>query len=88
MRNRIITREEAQELAREAIRDNIPQSHYHYMPGDRCPVMPSIAHCWHDTGAYWDGILPPPLVCCWCGVESDEDAVPMRHGPHAKAVAV
>lgn len=40
-------------------------------------------HCWHEPHGLWPGVLPPPLVCCWCNQEStDPGAVPSRHGPY------
>lgn len=95
MSNRILTRAEYDAMTKAAV-DQARQAdkaqttsvgtaaHYRYFPGDRCPLMPSTDHCWHATSVFWDGLFPPPLICCWCAVETfDLAAVPHRHGPHA-----
>ena len=49
----------------------------------RCPLMPSETHCWHEQLRLWDDPFPLPVQCCWCGLESTNvAAVPHRHGPH------
>jgi hypothetical protein len=49
----------------------------------RCPLMPAERHCFHEQLRLWDDPFPPPVVCCWCGLESaDLGAIPVRHGPH------
>jgi hypothetical protein len=54
-----------------------------HLQGDtRCPLMPSQQHCFHEQLRLWDDPFPNAMVCCWCGVESQElTAIPFRHGP-------
>lgn len=75
MSNRILTREEFA-VMQEAVAYKPAESH--------CPLMPLEGHCWHEVSVFWDGLFPPPLICCWCAAETfDMGAVPHRHGPHA-----
>jgi len=38
----------------------------------------SCAHCWHSPRV-WQGPLPVPRHCCWCGVHEGP-----QHGPYAE----
>jgi hypothetical protein len=39
---------------------------------------PTCAHCWHSPRV-WQGPLPVPRHCCWCGVHEGPP-----HGPYAE----
>ena len=43
-------------------------------------------HCWHSSVPVWQGAMPPPEQCCWCG-EATACGVsgPQPHGPHVPA---
>jgi hypothetical protein len=41
-------------------------------------VHPTCAHCWHSPRV-WQGPLPVPRHCCWCGVHEGP-----QHGPYAE----
>ena len=41
-------------------------------------VQPTCAHCWHSPRV-WQGPLPVPRHCCWCGVHEGP-----QHGPYAE----
>lgn len=38
----------------------------------------TCAHCWHHPRV-WQGPLPAPRHCCWCGVQEQP-----QHGPYAE----
>jgi hypothetical protein len=40
--------------------------------------VPACAHCWHRPRV-WQGPLPVPRHCCWCGVHEGP-----QHGPYAE----
>jgi hypothetical protein len=49
----------------------------------RCALMPSQRHCFHEQLRLWDDLFPPAMVCCWCGEQSGSmNETPLRHGPH------
>jgi hypothetical protein len=41
-------------------------------------AQPPCAHCWHSPRV-WQGPLPVPRHCCWCGVHEGP-----QHGPYAE----
>ena len=44
---------------------------------ERAARVNQCQHCWHGPHA-WQGPLPAPRTCCWCG---GTDGPP--HGPYA-----
>jgi hypothetical protein len=49
----------------------------------RCLLLPSQPHCFHEQLRLWDDLFPPAMVCCWCGeLTANMNETPLRHGPH------
>jgi hypothetical protein len=40
-------------------------------------MVQACTHCWHSPRA-WQGPLPAPQTCCWCGASEGP-----QHGPYA-----
>lgn len=69
MPNRLLTKDEFPEAFREQARVWREQ----WRQGEH-----GCLHCWH-LPRVWQGPLPVPRHCCWCGVTEGP-----RHGPYAE----
>ena len=46
--------------------------------------VPFCLHCCHPFVGAWAGSQPPPMHCCWCGIDvPPAQAWVRQHGPYA-----
>jgi hypothetical protein len=47
-----------------------------------CAESPNSKHCFHRYHGVWQGVDPPPVTCCHCGVQVTVSEA-SGHGPFA-----